>query len=164
MTARCPGCGGLFPTGDGPRHPYMLGSPGCWARYGVVLAREYADPVLMAVHRLSVDAYAVQHPGRVDERRAVQSVWLHLGRLSLQLGGRTVPRDTHAAMGKLNAGKATLPPLDPPTAFALTAADLPLTGEPAAHIAAVTAWADAAWQAWTPHHDAVRRFVATALG
>lgn len=36
----CVGCGGLFPEMDGPTHRYMESSPGCWAAYGEVLARE----------------------------------------------------------------------------------------------------------------------------
>ena len=79
---RCFGCGGLFPAADGPTHAYMLSSAGCWAAYGKVLVREYADPLLFAAsHRLTVDAYAVQHPGNADDRRAVQSVWLHFAAL-----------------------------------------------------------------------------------
>jgi len=46
--AKCPGCGGTFPLLGGPVHRYMESSPGCWAAYGVVLAREYSDPACQA--------------------------------------------------------------------------------------------------------------------
>jgi hypothetical protein len=41
--------------------------------YGEMLAREYGDPAYFRVHQLTVDTYAVQHPGP-RERRAIQSV------------------------------------------------------------------------------------------
>ena len=79
MSERCFACGGVFaPAPDGAVHDYMLSTPGCWAAFGEVLNREYCDPALFALsHRLSVDAFAIQHPGRIDDRRAVQSLWLH---------------------------------------------------------------------------------------
>jgi ABC-type taurine transport system ATPase subunit len=52
------------------------------AAYGDVLAREYQDPALFREsHRLTVDAYTLQHPGDPADRRAVQSVWLHFASL-----------------------------------------------------------------------------------
>lgn len=42
--SKCVSCGGNFPDIDGPVHAYMDSSPGCWAVYGEVLAREYSDP------------------------------------------------------------------------------------------------------------------------
>ena len=52
----CPGCGLLAPRSEGPVHRYMLSSPGCWALYGELLAREYGDVRYMAAHRLTIDA------------------------------------------------------------------------------------------------------------
>jgi uncharacterized protein DUF5946 len=60
--SRCVGCDGMFPTIDGPAHRYMKSSAGCWEVYGEVLSREYSDPAFWAVHRLTADTYAVQHP------------------------------------------------------------------------------------------------------
>lgn len=74
---RCPGCGVELPAFAGPVHRYMESSPSCWVAYGEVLARECSDPALMAAHRLTVDAYAVQHPGRPSPQ-SIQSVALHL--------------------------------------------------------------------------------------
>lgn len=41
---KCPGCGLMTAVQDGPTHPYVVSSPGCWAIYGEVLAREYQNP------------------------------------------------------------------------------------------------------------------------
>ncbi|MGH2615999.1 MAG: DUF5946 family protein, partial [Thermomicrobiales bacterium] len=84
LTARCPGCGALTDEGDGPTHPYFGSSPGCWAIYGEVLAREYEEFDYPPIHRLTVDSYAVQHPDETSPL-ATQSVALHLAGLHLVL-------------------------------------------------------------------------------
>lgn len=157
----CPSCGGRFPAIDGPIHAYMTSSPGCWARFGAVLAREYASPELMSTHRLSVDAYAVQHPGG-RERRAVFSTGLHLARLMLQLEADRPPRETNDVMLALGRHKATLIFLEPPTAFAFTVADVPLDATPQEHAAAVRRWAAVSWNAWARHHAYIREWVRSA--
>ena len=69
----CPGCGLALPARpDAPKHPYVGASAECWAVYGEVLAREYEDPAYFRVHQLTVDAYAVQHPG-APERRSISN-------------------------------------------------------------------------------------------
>src|SRR3990172_11930020 len=80
----CIGCGAMFEDREGPTHRYMESSPGCWAVYGEVLAREYGDVSYASLHRLTVDAYAVQHPGRPSPQ-STQSVALHLMSLCLVL-------------------------------------------------------------------------------
>ena len=59
----CPGCGLELPQRDGPVHPYIGASAACWSLYGEVLTREYGDASYRSAHRLTLDAYAVQHPG-----------------------------------------------------------------------------------------------------
>ena len=73
----------VFPQEDGPTHRYMTASPACWRHFGDLLAAEYSDFSLARIHRLSVDSYAIQHPGD-GSRQAIQSVGLHLARLFLQ--------------------------------------------------------------------------------
>ena len=81
----CVGCGALVPEIEGPTHRYLGASPGCWAVYGEVLEKEYGDYLRYApVHRLTVDAYAAQHPG-VPSPQSIQSVAVHLIRLHLVL-------------------------------------------------------------------------------
>jgi hypothetical protein len=67
----------LVPDVEGPVHRYLESSPGCWRLYGEVLAREYSDLAFWAAHRLTVDSYAVQHPGR-SSPQTIQSVCVHL--------------------------------------------------------------------------------------
>lgn len=74
----CQGCGAEFMPIDGPTHPYMLSSTACWQHYEEILAREYESQELFkACHRLTVDAYALQHIGADNDPRASQSVQIH---------------------------------------------------------------------------------------
>ena len=93
----CPGCGALFPDVAGPTHRYMESSPGCRAAYGVVFAREYGDRAYFEVHRLSADAYAVQHSGRRSQQ-AIQSVGFPLSRGCLFLERGLAAEDANDAM------------------------------------------------------------------
>ena len=74
----CFGCGALVSDREGPTHPYMLSSPGCWKLYGEILAKEYTLVNYdLDTHRITVDTYALTYPG-IKERRAIQSVYIHL--------------------------------------------------------------------------------------
>ncbi|MDP3802358.1 DUF5946 family protein [Brevundimonas sp.] len=155
--AVCPGCGSRLPAVEGPVHAYMTSSPACWAAFNTVMAREYSDPGLMAVHRLSVDAWAVQHPGD-GSRRAIQSVGLHLARLMVQLDQGLEGEAANAAMLAFAARKAELPELPPRPVYALTVADVVGAEAPEAHAAAVRRWAEAVWADWSDCHDFIRRW------
>lgn len=156
---RCPGCGGEFIPRIGPVHRYMTSTPACWAAFGEVLAAEYADPQLMPVHRLSVDTFAVQHPGG-GSRQAIQSVGLHLSRLHMQLETKLTATEANAFMLRAGQRKAELPLLDPPASFQITVGQVaPLAGT-VAHEAAVRRWAKSAWDDWAHIHDFVRRWAA----
>lgn len=160
-TSRCPGCGCVLPAVEGPTHAYLESSPACWAAYGAVLAREYSDPALFGrLHRLTVDAYAVQHPGR-ESARSTQSVCSHL----ISLGAVLEQGATHAhAKGLIEAAvraKGRLRWLPPPASpGAVTVVDV-LRAERADLIAEkVGQWANSAWSAWSAHHAVVRGWIA----
>ena len=159
----CPGCGALAPTGEGPVHPYIASSPGCWALYGEVLAREYGEYGYPPIHRLTVDAYAVQHPGGAS-RRATQSVAVHLAGLQLVLEcGYDFARATETISAVLGA-PGPLPRFAPPPGRgALTILDVHAAPDFAAHVELVNRWAESAWEAWAEHHAAVHRWLDTAL-
>lgn len=160
----CAGCGALVPDVDGPTHRYFGASPGCWEVYGKVLAREYGDYSRFApVHRLTVDAYAAQHPG-TPSPQAVRSVGVHLIRLHLQLE-RGLPHDhANAAMLHISSRlKKNFLWLDPPPHPGdLTVLHVRDVGDPDDHIKRVREWAWSVWKAWFPHHDTVRRWAADA--
>ena len=151
----CRDCGLMLPPCEGEGHPYLGASPACWALYGEVLAREYGDPAFMAAHRLTVDAYAAQHPGR-PERRTIQSINLHLVALHLSLERRLEPGFIARAIGVLTREEATLQWLEPPSFLGeMTVADVAAASTPEEHGRLVAAWACSVWRAWAPHQGRV---------
>lgn len=141
----CPGCGLWLTPRVGPTHAYIGASPECWAVFGLLLEKDYAR-YDRASHALTVDTYAVQHPGR-PEPRSVRSVCFHLARLYMVL---------ERGLDTARAPRPDLPDvwLDPPTPNgALTVADVVSGG------ASVEEWAADVWAAWEPHHETVNSWL-----
>ncbi len=156
----CSGCGALVPDSAGPTHAYIGASPGCWAAWGEVQARSFASPAIAAVQPLAVDVYAVQHPG-LAERRAIQSVWVHLVSLCLILENGRSPGDGIRAKQLLLAGARIFVRLEPPAPrYSMTVLDLAAVTEPDAMPELVRQWAHVTWEAWRPHHAVIRARVA----
>lgn len=152
----CFSCGALVPGSDGPTHPYIESSPGCWNVYGQVLAQEYLpgyrDP---DIHQIIVDAYACQHPGKPG-RRAVQSVNSHLIGLYLVFEKGLAGRQATAAIKRvvedtqLVAGFAWL---DPPSLDGtLTVSNVVTAASATERCQLVRAWGAAVWHAWKVKH------------
>jgi len=158
-TTMCPGCGADLPAHEGPVHRYLESSPACWAKYGELLAREYQNPELMAVHRLTVDSFAVQHPGRPSPP-SIQSVAVHLISLHAVLELGMDPRRATDLIRRCADGGRFLW-LEPPASPAKLTVLHPLAASTVeAHVKAVGDWAEAAWQSWQAHHDQVRAWCA----
>ncbi len=155
LMIKCMGCGGLFADIQGPTHRYMESCPGCWAIYGEVLAREYSNPAYFQVHRLTVDAYAVQHPGRLSPQ-SIQSVAVHLIRLYLIFEtGLEMQRANDAIKAAADSRIYTW--LTPPASLGnMTVADVHKAKDVNEHMQRVRAWAESAWAAWSPHHATIR--------
>lgn len=157
-TERCPGCSAEVPKSDGPTHAYIGASPGCWAIFGQVMAREYGEYGYPSVHRLTVDAYAAQHPG-TSSRRSIQSVAAHLISLHLLLQrGYDADRATQGIRDAL-VYRSRFVWLEPPAALgALTILDVHGAADLTAHVDRVDRWARAVWEAWAPHHATIQRW------
>ncbi len=153
----CPGCGATVPLAEEtPGHVYVGSAPGCWLLYSEVLAREYGDLRYTPAHQLTVDAYAVQHPG-LPERRSAQSVAVHLVGLCLTLERGRGPLELPRLRQRLAAPRRVFPWLEPPASVGeLTVSDIHAAESPQAHRALVERWARSAWEAWSPHHLRVR--------
>ena len=140
----------------------MESTPGCWASFGRVLAREYEDQRYLGVHRLTVDSYAVQHPG-IPSRQSIQSVGVHLVRLCLFLERALSPEGANDAMLAAAKAKSQYVWLEPPSSLgALTIAEVEATTGVAAHYAAVRAWASQMWEVRSTHHSTVRAWAGEA--
>ena len=158
----CPGCGALVPDTDGPTHRYIGASPGCWAVYGEVLAREYSDPLYASAHKLTVDTYAVQHPG-MPSPQSIRSVALHLVRLHLVLDRGFGSDEATAAMQRAAARKRDFRWLEPPASRGdWTILDVHAAADPVEHGRRVEQWARCVWEAWAPHQGTARRWAEEA--
>lgn len=161
----CPGCGLVLPApdeGGGATHPYIGATPACWALYGELLAREYGELAYQSVHRLTVDAYAAQHPGR-SERRSRQSVAVHLMRLCLALERGATPDFSKRLMRSLTGDD--YPWLEPPRPIgSITVRDVLVARGADEHAHRVKEWAADVWRAWSPHHTTVAGWLDRHLG
>jgi hypothetical protein len=152
-------CGFEAEKSDGPTHEYILSTAGCWEAYGRLLAREYEDQARWRTHRLTVDAYAVQHPG-VDGPQARNSVGLHLSRLGLLFDRGWTLEQANDAMLAISAKKFSYPWLLPPSGVAgVTVEDVLAAQTAEAHMRAVEGWAQAVWGSWEQHHATVREWL-----
>jgi len=158
--APCPGCGALLEDRDSPTHRYLESSPACWVIYGEVLAREYSTPELMEIHRLSVDAYAVQHPGR-ESSQTINSVAIHLMRLCLLLEQGLDMKHANDAITALADRRRSYHWLTPPSTMgAITVVDVWKTTSIEEHKRVVRDWSMSAWKAWFAHHATIRKWLA----
>ncbi len=150
-TVRCIGCGATVPDVDGPTHRYMLSAPGCWQHY----AELTASPVPRT--QLTVDAYAVQHPG-VPTPQASQSVCLHLLDLCRILVRGGLPAEGPRFLSGL--AHRTYPWLPPPPAdYAVTVVDLVAVGASPAFSEIEMQFAQETWAAWAQHHGRIGRWL-----
>ena len=154
-------CGARLEAAEGGTSEYYGEHPACWALFGEVLAREYSDYRFAAVHRLTVDAYAAQHPGK-PERRTIKSVAVHLIGLHLALERGVSSIDAVQTLQSAADRSAEYHWLVPPSSFG----DLTVVyvhgagGDPELHKQRVQEWAGHTWRAWAAHHAQVRAWAA----
>jgi hypothetical protein len=162
-THRCPGCGLTSDSGAAPRLQAMAASAACRARYDELLARERGDLQRMRVHALTVDTWAVQHPGPASDE-AARIVGVHLvslyTQLVLQLPYREAKRVRAEASETIDF--RWLPP--PEQRGELTVLHPLAADRPQDHVRRVREWAHSAWHAWYPHHDQVMSWARRILG
>ena len=157
-TTTCPGCRREVPDVDGPVHAYLEAAPACWADFTTVLASDYSDAARWPVHRLTVDAYAVQHQGRPSTRTR-QSLVLHLVTLWLQLEEGLDLQAATAAARRLAERRPQYLWLEPPAEPSWLTVDHVLGAADAEdHRDRVRAWAASVWTAWAEHHGTVRSY------
>ena len=156
MKVECPGCKIFSENSDEMAHPYIGASSGCWKLYGQLLAREYSDPEYMKVHRFTVDAYAVQHPGKM-ERRSIQSVNSHLVALYLLIEKKLDVGFATASIGKIIEQEGnSFEWLEPPSNLGeITVTDVLKANNSEEHHQLVKSWATEVWQCWSAHHDRI---------
>lgn len=155
----CYGCGGEFPESDGPTHRYLGSSPGCWAVFGQVLAREYGDLRYHEVHRLTVDTYALQHPGQPSQQ-TIRSVALHGISLCAIFELKASFEEATRVIQQATRDRERFEWLTPPSSTGgLTVLHVARTTNLPDHKQAVRNWAASVWEAWSSHHTTFRRWL-----
>jgi Family of unknown function (DUF5946) len=161
---KCYGCGALVKHIPGKPHKYIGAVAGCWEIYGEILAKEYGDygyPQL--THRLTVDTYAVQHPGE-SNRQAIQSVNGHLFGLYLVLEKHISGQHATEALATVLNHADRFVWLEPPQPNGrLTVIDVVKATNFEDHQRLVEQWASDVWAAWARHHDTIRKLGAQYL-
>ena len=125
-------------------HTYINASPECWNVYGEVLAKEYSNPALFAaVHRLTVDTYAVQHPGGVHPDKSIDGHLVALHHIHVR--GRSYEAAMQG-MKRVIESKPAWPHFDPPPMPLMTVFDVAMASSPEEHAALVREWSNVVWR------------------
>ena len=161
---KCYGCGALVKQKPGEPHKYIGAVVGCWEIYGEILAKEYDEYGYPEhTHRLTVDTYAVQHPGSPN-RQAIQSVIGHLVSLYLVLERHFSGQQATGAIAAVLKHADRFVWLEPPQPNGrITVIDVVKATNFEEHKNLVEQWANDIWAVWARHHDAIRQLVAQYL-
>ena len=149
----CPSCGA----------PGVGGLEGCLSLLGTLGAREFEDPAYFAAHRLTVDAYCLQHPDQY--MKSTKSAAAHLAAMCWTMELR---RERHmpAALKQRVDGPRTYTRVEPPPPTQrgeLTLLSLVGAADAADYEARALEWATSAWNAWAMHWPQARQWVAEAM-
>ncbi|MFQ3613878.1 MAG: DUF5946 family protein [Cyanobacteriota bacterium] len=157
---KCYGCGAWVKDIPGEPHKYIGASAGCWEIYGEILAKEYGEyGYPETVHRLTVDAYAVQHPGN-PSRQSIRSVNTHLISLCLVLEKELEGREATQSIGKVLEYTSEFVWLEPPIPNGqMIVLDVVKARDLSEHRELVHKWARDVWNAWADYHHVVQGFV-----
>jgi len=152
-TIKCYGCGALVDELEGRPHKYIGASQGCWNLYTEVLAKEYGDyRYFNHTHRLTVDTYAIQHPGQ-PTRQSIQSVNIHLISLYAVLVKKMDGEAATELIGMILADNPAFKWLEPPMPNGiLTVADVLKANSNEEHVNLVQAWAQDVFGCWFSKH------------
>ena len=153
---KCYGCGAMVDNITGNPHDYIGTVQGCWNLYGQILAKEYLKyNDLEMTHRLTVDTYAVQHPGHPN-RRSIQSVNIHLISLYYIIVKNIDEKYVTKLLNKILSKKPIFKWLDPPEPNGLkTIIDVLKAKNIEEHKIYVKEWAEDVWNYWYNKHGEI---------
>ena len=134
------------------------GRAGCLRIFEEIIARDFSDYRYGRTHRLTVDAYALQHPDRY--MRSVKSFAAHLTGMCAALESE----DASAVNRLVQKWLSTNPQIEKPAHLPQRRGDLNITyihSAPDAdeHVKRVSEWARDVWGAWAEHHALAGRLV-----
>jgi hypothetical protein len=134
------------------------GKAGCLKLFEEVIAREFSDYRYGKIHRLTVDAYSLQHPGRY--MRSGKSFAAHLTGIYAALESA----DAVAVNRKMRKWLNANPKIEKPVGIPRRRGKLTITFVHSAacadeHNERVREWAREVWSAWSEHHALAKRLI-----
>ena len=137
------------------------GKAGCLKLFEEILAREFSDYRYGRIHRLTVDAYSLQHPG--EYMRSGKSFAAHLTGACAALECE----DASGVNQKVQKWLSTNPKIDKPDRLPTRRGTINITyvhgaSDADEHTRRVREWAQDVWQAWSEHHSLARRLISEA--
>ena len=151
--ADCPSCGASE----------VGGLHGCRAVFDGLGQREFSDPAYFPMHRLTVDAYSLQHPEQF--MKSSKSAAAHLAGMCWSMErGRSLhlPKPLKRWVdGPKRYARVAAPP--PGLRGPITVESVVDAADVADYERRVMEWARSAWDAWSTHWDQARVWVEEAL-
>lgn len=148
----CPDCGAPVADRDA-----------CRELFDGLVARDFSDLLYFRMHRLAVDAYALQHPDAYG--RSAKSLAAHLTGVCVALERDAERTELNARIQRWLSTNPALDRPEPPAARgARTIADVVGADDPVEHERRVRAWAASAWEAWSAHQALARDWIERAAG
>lgn len=137
------------------------GKVGCLKMFEEILAKEFSDYRYGKIHRLTVDAYALQHPDAY--MRSGKSFAAHLTGMCAALEYE----DTVALNQAVQKWLSKNPKIDKPAQLPkdrgkLTIAYIHSACDADEHTRRVREWAQDVWDAWSEHHNLARQLIREA--
>ena len=137
------------------------GKAGCLTIFEEVIAREFSDYRYGKIHRLTVDAYSLQHPDKY--MRSGKSFAAHLTGMCSALEYE----DSLAVNQNVQKWLSVNPKIEKPAQLPARRGDLTITYVHGAtdaeeHTRRVQEWARNVWAAWVEHHELARLFIGRA--
>ena len=137
------------------------GKAGCLKIFEEILAREFSDYRYGRIHRLTVDAYSLQHPA--SYMRSGKSFAAHLTGMCSALEYED-SLDINRTMQKWLSRN---PKIDKPPQLSEHRGDLTImyihsAANAEEHIKRVREWAQSVWGAWSVYHDLARQLIIEA--
>ena len=148
----CPECGAALPRGR----------EACQRLFDAVVAREFEDYRYAREHRLTVDAYSLQHPA--EYMRSAKSYAAHLTGMCAALEYHAAAETNRAVQQWLNGTKNFPRPGEPARGQrgALSIIHVHEAADPEEHIRRVREWALSTWEAWRAYHHLARQWIEEA--
>lgn len=134
------------------------GKAGCLKLFEEILSREFSDYRYGRIHRLTVDAYSLQHPDAY--MRSGKSFAAHLTGIYAALESE----DDLAVNQTVQKWLSTNPKIEKPTRLPEQRGDLTITFihnavDADEHNKHVREWAREVWGAWSEHHALAKQLI-----